>query len=172
LKLRYLLITMTYTATIILIITGCSGDTESNTSNSPVTGASQPNTASHSTTTSSLSIPGPTTPDKSSPSPSTLPVTIEPTAASLSHSLLPGQTIFSEGITGLNPPTMKHPGYQWENCSSCHYVGASGALHLVEADHSCRECHWMNPRLPWFHPLPDNESCMICHLEVEMEQSR
>lgn len=166
-KLRLLLITLTCAATIILIITGCSGETMSNISNSPIVDASK--TASHSTTGPSISVSAPPTTNKPSLSPSTLPVTIEPTAASLLHSLLPGQTIFSEGITGLNPPTMKHPGYQWENCSSCHYVGSIGALHLVEADHSCRECHWMNPRLPWFHPLPDNESCMICHLEVEMK---
>jgi hypothetical protein len=167
LKLRFLLITMTYVATVIPIIASCSGETMSNISNSPVIDASK--TASHSTTGSPLAVPATSTITKSLPSPLSVPVTTEPAISYRSHSLLPGQTIFSEGITGLNPPLMKHPGYQWENCSSCHYVGASEALHLVEADHSCRECHWMNPRLPWFHPLPDNESCMICHLEAEMK---
>jgi hypothetical protein len=95
-------------------------------------------------------------------------VTTKTTATTSSgHALLPGQSIFSAGITGLNPPLMAHPGYLFENCSSCHYPGATGALHLVEADHSCAECHWMNPRLPWFHPLADDYSCMICHLEVK-----
>ncbi len=81
------------------------------------------------------------------------------------YSLLPGQTVYSDGITGKNPRLMTHAEYQFEDCSTCHYIGATGALHLVERDHCCRECHWKDPRLPWAHQLEDNYSCTICHQE-------
>jgi hypothetical protein len=77
----------------------------------------------------------------------------------------PGQTLFSGGATGGKGPVMTHPRNGFEKCTSCHYPGTTGALHLVPKVHSCDECHVMQPMLSFSHGVPDNNACVICHTE-------
>ncbi len=81
--------------------------------------------------------------------------------------LQPGQTLFSEGVSGGTPRAMPHAIAAFEKCTSCHYLGTKGAIHIVNEAHSCDECHVMSPMLPWDHGTHVDTTCVICHTEVK-----
>jgi len=124
-----------------LVMTGCGEKVTATTGTPPKTTAPQP-TATTTPATTSLSA-----------------------TAAPAYSLLPGQTIYSEGATGKDPPVMSHPWLGFEKCVTCHYPGTTGGLRLVYPTHSCQECHSTRPMPAWGHFMANDWACVICHNE-------